>query len=288
VLLDPAGTAKAPLERKIGSVPADRMAEVTAICMHEARHAEQLFLVARMVAAEGAVKDAKTLASSLDIPVAIAQAAIDSKAPMPDKAGMAQVRTWRAFELGGKHRDYWNWNEDFRKFVSNASRSLPEPSPRGVDRIIEATEKLFPTITSWRNTSLPFVDKKLAALAKQKSMDTADKVAHRDMTRIRDAGRKLGKAQDDLARMIAAHKARKADTKRPMTRDYAIKTQQAMASRYTDLEIAMLTLWDITGKAYEAYPHEADSYVIQAEVQKLFLAKPAKVAPARKPAPARP
>jgi hypothetical protein len=56
-----------------------------------------------------------------------------------------------------------------------------------------------------------------------------------------------------------------------------------MAMKYLELEIAMITLWDITGKAYEAYPHEADSYALQAEAQKLFLARPAKAAPAGKP-----
>ena len=70
--------------------------------------------------------------------------------------------------------------------------------------------------------------------------------------------------------MVAAQAA----VKRPLTAAEATLIRVNMVGKWLDLRLALADLWQVTGKAYAAYPNEADSYVIQAEAQKLFLAKP--------------
>jgi hypothetical protein len=118
---------------------------------------------------------------------------------------------------------------------------------------------------------LTFVDAKRSMLAKLKAPDTSEKLAHRELEKIRN----------DITRIINAHEELKALLSHP-----ARTTPSAMeaklididfAFRWMTLRLAILDLRADTQAAYHAYPHEADSYSAQAEADKGFRAQAAKV-----------
>jgi len=270
VQLDAARTAKAPLTTKIGTLAVDRVAEVASVCYHEARHAEQIFAVARLVAGEG--KDAKAIAAEVDLPEHIAQAALAAKGPMPGgKAALAEIKLWRAIGQTGKHSDYWDWNEAFRGFVANVIAGFPSPSPSGVDTIIATRDAFARTLAGWQKDSLPFLDRKITAVSKLKRPDSSDAIVLRDVTRIRTAARAVVKADTALGTEIARFRTRQADARRPITVGQARGIQQSFALNWLGLEIAVRKLSQVADAAYEAYPHEADAYATGKLVTKGFL-----------------
>jgi hypothetical protein len=279
--LDLAKTAAHPLATKIKDLTADQVAEVAGVCYHEARHAEQAFLVARVVASEAkGKKDAKAIAAQLDIPEFVAKAAINSTEPLPGKDSMAQIEQWRAFGESGKHRDYWDWNETFRGFVVNVIASLPQSRPEGVDKVIAAWTALTPTITGWQKDSLPPLKVKIDKLTKSKTPDAVDKQVFGDVKKIRAGIQKVIKADKALSDEVAKFQARKAAAdKRPITVSEARVIQSQFALLWINLEVALLELRKTTNDAYMAYPIEADAYAAEASVIKTFLSKPKTAAP---------
>ena len=277
VQLDAAGTAQAPLTSKIGTLAGDRVAEVAGVCFHEARHAEQTFAVARLVAGEGG-KDAKAIAAEVGIPETIAAAALSAKGPMPGKAtarpgkaALAEIRLWRAIGQTGKHSDYWEWNETFRGFAANVVAGLPSPRPSGVDKIIAAREAFARTLTEWQKDTLPFLDVKITALSKLKRPDSSDTIVLRDVKKIRAAARTVVAEDKTLGDQISRFRARQADPRKPITVAQASGIQQTFELDWLGLEIAVRKLSQVADAAYEAYPHEADAYAAGRAVTKAFL-----------------
>jgi len=270
VQLDAARTAQAPLTTKIGTLEVDRVAEVASLCFHEARHTEQIFAVARLVAGEG--KDAKAIAAEVDLPEHIAQAALAAKGPMPGgKAALAEIKLWRAIGQTGKHSDYWDWNEAFRGFVANVVAGFPSSSPSGVDKIIATREAFARTLAEWQKDTLPFLDRKIIALSKLKRPDASDAIVLRHVGKIRTAARTVIKANTTLGTEIARFRARQADARRPITVVQARGIQQTFELNWLGLEIAVRKLSQVADAAYESYPHEADAYATGKLVTKGFL-----------------
>ena len=276
-----AGTAKQPLTAKIGGIPGDRISEVSGIVYHEGRHAEQAFLVARLVASEAkGSKTGKQIAAELDLHEPAADAALKATGPLPGgKEGLATIKGWRAFDKGGEHYDYWEWNEHLQQFVANVLKGIPDPVPEGVDRIRAELTKLAPTFADWRKTTIAFADTKLAALKGDKGRDTTDNQLLRDLTKTRGVLKKVMDAEAKILKELGRLDARKAQ-KKPLSVDEAKLFQLEVAAPWWGLQAALSELVVVTGKAYEAYPHEADAYAAQHTVQKDFGAKSA---PARKP-----
>jgi len=271
VQLDLARTAQGPLTTKIGTLAPDRVAEVASVCFHEARHAEQVFTVARLVAGEG--KNAKAIAAEVGIPEWVAKAALGAKGPMPGKAALADVKLWRAIGQTGRHSDYWTWNEDFRGFAANVVAGFPSTSPSGVDAIIATRDAFARTLAEWQKDTLPFLDRKIDALTRLKRPDAADRIVLRDVRRIRSAVRKVVAQDSKLAAEITRFRARRADTRRPITVPQAAAIQSTFELDWIDLEIAVRQLSITADAAYEAYPHEADAYATGKSVEKAFLAR---------------
>ena len=269
VQLDAAGTAKAPLTAKIGTLAVDRVAEVSSVCFHEARHAEQIFAVARLVAGEG--KDAKAIAAEVDLPEHIARAALAAKGPLPGgKAALAEIKLWRAIGQTGKHSDYWDWNEAFRGYVANVIAGFPSPPPSGVDTIVATRDAFAKTLAEWQKDTLPFLDSKITALSKLKRPDSSDAIVLRDVTKIRTAARAAVKADTALGTEIGRFRARQADARRPITVGQARGIQQTFELDWLGLELAVRKLSQVADAAYEAYPHEADAYATGKLVTKGF------------------
>ena len=265
--------------QKLRDLTPKQLGEVAGICYHEARHAEQMFLVARLVASVGK-PDAKGVATELEIPESVADKAI--KAGAVGKSEKAKAEEWRAYAKGGKHADYWDWNETFRGFAANVVGSFKSQSPEAVDAVIEALDKLAPTLAGWRKDSLPFPETKIRALEKVKGPDAADKVALSSLKKIRKALEKVFKEEKALSAAVTRFKARRADTRKPITVSEAKVIQGELALLWLNLEIAVRQLKETTDEAYRAYPGEADAYGVQAAVEKAFAAKaapPAKAPP---------
>lgn len=278
-----AGTAKQPLTAKIGGIPVDRISEVAGIFYHEGRHAEQAFLVARLVASEAkGSKTAKEIAAELDLHEPTAEAALKATGPLPGgKEGLETIKSWRAFEKGGKHHDYWEWNEHLQQFVGNVIKSIPDPAPEGAERIRIELGKLAPTFADWRKTTIAFADTKLAALKGDKHRDATDDKLLRDLTTTRRGLAKVMDAEAATLKQLARLDARQKRAKK-MTVDEAKLLQLEIAMPWFGLQAALAELAVVTGKAYEAYPHEADAYEAQRAVMKNFAAKSAPPPPAKR------
>ena len=269
-----AGTAQQPLSAKIGGIPADRISEVAGIFYHECRHAEQAFLVARLVASEAkGSKTAKQIAAELDLHEPAADAALKATGPLPGgKDGLATIKGWRAFEKGGEHYDYWDWNENLQKFVANTIKGLADPAPEGADGIRAEMAKLAPTLADWRKTTVAFADTKLATLKADKGRDGTDNQAMRDLTKTRAALKKVMDAEAKTLKQLGRLDARQKQSKK-MSVDEAQLFQLEIAEPWFGLRAALAELVVVTGKGYEAYPHEADAYTAQRAVMKDFTAR---------------
>ena len=116
---------KKPVTTKLRDLTADEAGEVTDTCFHEARHAEQHFLQARVLATKDK-KDAAAIQVALDIPESVATAAFNLRASPPDKAVLPFVEQWNAFEPGGKHFDYKKFNNDLMDFTGNTLAAQPD------------------------------------------------------------------------------------------------------------------------------------------------------------------
>src|SRR6478735_1796102 len=225
-----------------------------------------------MVAAEGG-KDAKAIAAEVGIPEWVAKAALGGKGPMPGKAALADVKLWRAINQTGKHSDYWKWNEDFRGFVANVVAAFPSTSPSAVDKVIAAREAFAKTLAEWQKDTLPFLDKKIDALTKLRRPDASDNLVLRDVRKIQAAARKVVQQDSKLAAEITRFRARRADTRKPITVPQAAEIQSTFELDWLGLEIAVRQLSVTADAAYEAYPHEADAYAAGRAVEKAFLGR---------------
>jgi hypothetical protein len=279
--LDLAKIAGHPLSTKIKDLTAEQVAEVAGVCYHEARHAEQAFLVARVVASKAqGKKDAKAIAAELVIPEFAANAAVNSTEPLPGKDSMAQIEQWSALGESGKHHGYWDWNEIFRGYVRNVIASFPKPQPEGVDKIFTAWAALTPTIANWRKDSMPPLEAKIGKLTRARARDAVDKQVLRDAEKIRAGIQKVIKADKALSDEVAKFRARQAKaSEKPLTVTEARAIQLNFAFLWAHLELAVHDLRLATDDAYRAYPIEADAYAAEESVIKTFLSKPKTAAP---------
>jgi hypothetical protein len=124
-------------------------------CFHEARHAEQHVLQARILATKDK-NDAAAIQIALDIPLPVATAAFDLRTSPPDKAVLPFVDQWDAFESGGKHFDYKKFNDDLVFFVGNTLTAQPDPLNLTFE-ILSARTNLDPAMTSPMARPVPAV-----------------------------------------------------------------------------------------------------------------------------------
>jgi hypothetical protein len=281
VQFDVVRTATKPLTATVADVPPERLNELAGIFYHEGRHAEQAFLVARYVAGQpGGPKDAKKLSAELDLHEPTAAAALSATTPMPtDKAALETIAGWRAYDKGGKHHDYWEWNEDLQKFVGNTFRTIPDPRPAGVGSIRTQMTTLAPTFADWRKSTMPFADTKLASIKAVKRPDATDAQVRKDLTNTRRLMRKVMDAEAATNKQLGKVDARLGQPKRMTTQEAELFRLNVDAA-FGGVTLALAELVVATSNAYEAYAHEADAYTTQRSVQKALAAKQ-KVKPKR-------
>jgi hypothetical protein len=282
IQFDVARTAQQPLTTKIGKIPADRISELAGIFYHECRHAEQAFLVARLVASDAkGSKTAGQIAAELDLHPPVAEAALKSTAALPGgPQGLATIQGWRAFEQGGKHHDYWDWNENLQKFVANTIKTIPSPSPADATSIQTELTKLAPVFADWRKSTMTKADTKITALKAEKNRDATDDQVLRDLTKTRAGLKKVMDAEAATIKQLNKLDARQKQTK-PLTGDETKTFQLTITNEWLGVTLALAELVVVTNDAYERYPNEADAYGAQHAVQKEFAT--AASAPSRKP-----
>lgn len=253
---------------KLRALDAESVAILSKTCYHEARHAEQTFLAARLEAEEkGSRTSADRLARSMGIQVAVAQKAIDASAvTMPDLL-KAKARDWLTFSSGGRHQPYKAWNEGLKNELTVLlfvyTTLLEDLAKSGSAVAIRVTwEKgLHPNLDKTFRRDYSFrADTMIKNLTASPHQDPVDldvrtalvKTANLLFTVLikeREAG-KLPTV-DQAAAMDAAA----TDTANKEARLWLLQ-----------LHIALVQLEVAIDEAYRAYPHEADAYKVGEQV----------------------
>jgi hypothetical protein len=263
---------KKPVTTKLRDLTADEAGDVTDTCFHEARHAEQHFLQARVLAAKDK-KDAAAIQAALDIPEPVATAAFDLRMSPPDKAVLPFVEQWNAFDPGGKHADYKKFNNDLMDFVANTIAAQAAPAGLKLGEILTARANLDTTIASWKRDTMPFATTKAAAIKAGRRGPMEVQILsdlaklQQGFARIERLDAAFGTAEAQLRRTMAAVSS----GARRALGDAAIdQIRLDLGNRLMSVVVAIGELGVIAENAYRAYPHEADAHRVGRAVRTAF------------------
>src|SRR5262249_34087325 len=120
---------------KVGDLKPEELADFANTFFHEARHAEQRFLMARLAVGKSPGKNAKEIADEVKTKENVAEAAIKAG------GGLSRAEKAKAEELVeffDKHIGYKMWNTRVQDLGSKLMASLPSPTPSDVDSITAA------------------------------------------------------------------------------------------------------------------------------------------------------
>jgi len=245
---------------KIGDLKPEELADFADTFFHEARHAEQRFLMARLAVGKSPGKDAKAIASDVAIKESVAGAAIKAG------GGLSRAEKDKAEELAeffDKYIGYKMWNNRLRDSASEVVTSLPKPSPSGVDAITAAFNALAPKVDAWRKET-PWADSTIDTLSKQTSRSVVDEQVLRDVRATRKALETASDKATSLGIVVAEWPKMKA--RQVITADDAKRVQAVFSLRWLELEDALRGLHLTAEGAYERYPEEADSRTVGSAV----------------------
>jgi hypothetical protein len=272
--IDLAQITKKPVTTKLRDLTVDEAAEVSDTCYHEARHAEQEFLQARVLASKDK-KDAAEIRARLDIPVSVATAAFDLRASPPDKAVLPFVEQWSAFELGGKHFDYKKFNDDVVFFVGNTVVAQPDPGKLKFGEILTARANLNRTIENWKKSTMPFAKKKASDLKAARRGPIEVQILS-DLAKLQQAFAEVEKVNAAFAVAEAQLRRAMADVSsgaRPPLGDASIELSRLnFAGHFMSIVGAIGKFGLIAENAYRAYPHEVDAHRVGHGVRSAFTA----------------
>lgn len=235
---------------KVSSLSADDLARIGDSLYHEARHAEQAFLVARKRAIT--IRDPDTLAQNLEIPVPVAKAAIDAGPPGRDNPDVERIEEWSAFEPSGKYYEYWKWNEAMKKVTKDYLEPIVTRSPKTLDEYRSAAADINTTI-NLVGTKWVFPFDKLVEIEKLSAPTPIDKDVLEQLRKITSAFEKLVRAIDDFRSAADKLKGVKSDS------DEGKLLILEADAKWLGIRVAQLDLFIAQGKAYEAYPMELDA-----------------------------
>lgn len=253
----------------------ETVAELAQTCYHEARHAEQSFLAARALAEErsGSI-DAATLARSLGIPVAIADAAIAASATVLPDVLRAKADAWRSFMKGGRYVEYRTWNERLRNQLAIFSFvygpkiqqwTTPGPGQFGPGAVRVVWESLHPRMDKTFRHDLSY---KADALIRDLKADPHPDALHADV--LNTLNGTAGKLFILLAKERAGKDLPDFDAVSVMSSDDKDLAKNRGQQWLLEFYIALLDAVEAADKAYANYPGEADAYqtgdLVKAEV----------------------
>ena len=241
-------------------------AEIAATCYHEGRHAEQLWLEARVMATQGK-KDAATIATELDLLPATAKLAINPALPKVPTSLLPQIADWTALR-GGRYKAFWHWNESFRGFPEKLTVPLPDiPDIEKLSfaDLVSLSTKIHGPVAGWEKDSFPPFAKVMKDADAIRGRNALDVKTIGDIHRINKAFTRLFKGEKTFAAGLAALDQRvkdKASGKRPFTAQQATAMLTQSRAQGVEAKMALIDITLATNEAYRNYPHEADSYLI--------------------------
>lgn len=256
-------------DAKVSTLSADDLAIIGETFYHEARHAEQAFLVARQRAT--IVLEPDALAKMLDMPVPVANAAIHAGPPGRDDPGAERIDEWSAFAPSGRYFAYWQWNEAMRKVTADTLNPIVARSPHTADEFKSTAELINWTInilsTKW---SFPYTE--IADIEKLSAPKVVD-------TEVLEQLKRIGAAFDHL--VLTIDYFRMAATLLDLIKIHPEQTELRLNNaevKWIDVRIAQLELFNAQMDAYMAYPHEVDARRAETAAKESLLAatKPAR------------
>jgi len=240
---------KVSWDDKASSLSADELAIIGNTLYHEARHAEQAFLVARKRAAT--IRDPDALARTLDMPVSIAKAAIRVGPPGPNDPGDERIEEWSAFAPSGRYFAYWRWNEAMKKVTAETLEPIVTRSPRTPDEF-RSTADLINRQINILSTQWSFPYDEIAKIEKLSAPQTVDTEVLAQLRRITSSFDKLVRAIDDFRRSVELLEVKSNPD------EMKLRILDA-TSKWMDIRAAQLELFIAQSNAYLAYPMEADA-----------------------------
>jgi hypothetical protein len=156
----------------VGELTADEAAEVADTIYHEARHSEQYFSFAQIMAGEG--KDATAIAAAISIPATVAAEAVKVpiKANKKNKAMIEAVKDWG--EIGaGIHSTYKGLVNGFIDAPDEVSRELAAVDDT---KLAATVTKTGTTMASWKSGQLAGFQAELVRLDKITKKSKGDKL----------------------------------------------------------------------------------------------------------------
>ncbi|MGH3840515.1 MAG: hypothetical protein ACRDS0_03585 [Pseudonocardiaceae bacterium] len=251
---------------KMSKLTVDAVANLSSTCYHEARHAEQAFMTARLTAEEAKGKmSARDLALKMDIPPAIADAALSASSTMlPDKL-KAQASSWQTFAPGGRYFPYKTWNEQLHEDAKLVSSRLEWEKYEKLDpgQVQELWEKSLHRLVdkSFRRNFYWRADDLLRDMEADPHHDPVDDVTGRAFKNTISKLRMVLDADRAGKNLPGSGAIGKMD---PVT--VKIKNMEAQ-NWLTGLAIALLETQIAADEAYRAYPDEADAYQVEDAVK---------------------
>lgn len=249
------GTGYAPTT-KVGDLKPDELADFADTFFHEARHAEQRFLMARLAVSKAKNKDAKAIAAAVSIKESVAEAAIKAGGNLSSAEKQKAEQLWEFFD---EHLGYKMWNNALRDSASALVEALPDPSPSGVDSITAAWNALAPKVEELRKAA-PGAEKRIESLSKLTARSAVDEQV------LRDVGKTLKVLQIalDKAKILAnvVTEWPKMKASQTITVDVAKRVQQVFALQWLEFEVAARDVYLTAEAAYQRYPEEADARAV--------------------------
>jgi hypothetical protein len=183
---------------KLSDLTVDEAADAAALIYHEARHAEQRFRVARVVAADSKAgttdKIADEITKTLEIkerPVALAAAGNPLAKSTANAALRDEAQDWREVTVG-RHKPYRqnvnSWELELLSAMATIDQIMKKPIEIG-----GAKDKLAPIIKGWQSsaTRARFFPKHARTVKAIKSKSAGDKDVERNVKAIQAATKKL-------------------------------------------------------------------------------------------------
>jgi len=156
----------------VGELTADEAAEVADTIYHEARHSQQYYTAAQIMAGEGS--DAAAIAVGVGIPQNIADLAFANpiKADKKNKAMIAAVKDWQKIGSGahstykGLVNNFMDPTEDARKLAKKVTTA----------NLATTKSSLDTTVTGWKSTELVSFKAEVDRIEKMTDKSKGDKL----------------------------------------------------------------------------------------------------------------
>lgn len=240
----------------VGQLTTNEVAEIVDTFYHEARHAEQYFRMARVLAGQG--KKVEAIKKELDIPEDVAKEA--AKYPLASSADndemIAQAQEWQKIAVG-IHADYKVFINNFDDEAKDAQDTAESAKGSNLE---EAKGKLDTAITQWSGEAATSPVKFI-----QSEIDRINHISNKT-----EMDKTILKYLTDIQKLLLAVIQKWKDNK---TRDLA---------SVNNLGKDLRALHDVTFQAYKNHEHEKDAWAVGRAAGTAFKSQAAKSGKATK------